>query len=74
MSLAGSIDAERHAHVRDLLGIQESEARRWRDACLLYFQSFSQRPLPGGVEPPKESLEYHRNYKLHFVPGHPGDH
>ena len=73
-SLAGSIDAERHAHVRDLLGIQESEARRWRDACLLYFQSFSRRPLPGGVEPPKESLEYHGNYKRHFVPGHPGDH
>ena len=34
-----------------LLAIQEREARWWRNACLLYFQTFSRRPLPAGLEP-----------------------
>jgi hypothetical protein len=34
-----------------LLAIQEQEARWWRNACLLYFQTFSRRPLPAGLEP-----------------------
>jgi alpha-glucuronidase len=28
----------------------------WRDACLLYFQTFSKRPLPAGVERPQKTL------------------
>ena len=68
-SLAPYIDAERHDHVRDLLVIQERDARWWRDACLLYFQTFSQRPLPAGVEPPEHDLAYYKAIKLRWMPG-----
>jgi alpha-glucuronidase len=46
---AAFVDAARHAHVQRLLAVQEQEARWWRNACLLYFQTFSRRPLPGGL-------------------------
>ena len=72
-SLEGRIDAERFQHVAALLQRQESDARFWRDACLLYFQTFSKRPLPAGVAPPEHPLDYYQNFQLHFVPGHPAD-
>ena len=55
-SLAGVIDPERHSAVARKLAIQERDAIWWRDACLLYFQTFAKRPLPDGVEPPARSL------------------
>ena len=42
-SLAGRVDAERYEEVRAFLAIQEQEARWWRDASVLYFQTFSKR-------------------------------
>ena len=72
-SLAGKIDAERFTHVQALLRRQESDARDWRDACLLYFQKFSKRPLPAGVEPPAHDLAYYEAVTLRYVPGHPSD-
>ena len=59
-ALAPFIDAARAEHVRGLLVIQEKEARWWRSACLLYFQTFSGRPLPEGLEPLEGSLEAYR--------------
>jgi alpha-glucuronidase len=56
-SLAGDIDAERHEAVAAKLVIQEADAIRWRDACLLYFQTFAKRPFPDGVEPARHTLE-----------------
>ena len=56
-SLAGEIDGEQHAEVAKRLAVQEREAQWWRDACLLYFQTFSRLPLPVGVEPPKHTLQ-----------------
>ena len=53
-ALAGAIDQERHADVAKRLAIQERDAAWWRDAVLLYFQTFSHRPLPEGVEAPGE--------------------
>jgi len=70
--LQGAIDPQLHAHVSALLRIQEQEARRWRDACLLYFQTFAKRPLPAGVEPPERDLDYHKNYQPAYVPGRDG--
>ena len=35
--------------------IQEQEAQWWRDACIAYFQTFSERPLPEGFAPPAAS-------------------
>jgi alpha-glucuronidase len=71
-SLQDLIDAERFAHVAALLRRQECEAQWWRDACLLYFQTFSHRPLPAGVEPPAHPLNYYEAIQLHYVPGTPG--
>ena len=71
-SLAGEIDEPRYSHVKALLARQEREAREWRDACLLYFQTFSKRPLPAGVEPPEHPLEYYKAINIRYAPGHPG--
>ena len=54
--LAGDIDPETHAAVAAKLAIQERDAIWWRDACLLYFQTFAKRPLPAGVEQPARPL------------------
>ncbi len=55
--------------VNMLLQIQLKEAKWWRDACLLYFQTFSQRPLPKGVDKPEHTLAYYRSLKFPFAPG-----
>jgi alpha-glucuronidase len=62
--LSGSIDAERHAAIAKKLAIQERDAVWWRDSCLLYFQTFSKRPLPVGVEKPAKSLEEYKAKSL----------
>lgn len=72
-ALAPFIDAERHDNVRQRLARQERDACEWRDACLLYFQQFSQRPLPAGVEPPAHPLDHYINHRLRHVPGDPAD-
>ncbi len=63
-SLKGVIDDERHEAVRKKLAIQEHDAIAWRDACLLYFQTFSKRPLPAGVEKPVKTLEEYKAKSL----------
>lgn len=59
-SLEGKIDPERHHQVKSMLKVQEDEAIWWRDGCLLYFQTFSNRPIPAQYEQPKHSLQYYR--------------
>jgi len=56
----GQIDAERFAHVKALLAVQERDAVRWRDSCVLYFQSFSKLPIPDAYEKPAHDLEYYK--------------
>lgn len=63
-ALWGVIDAERHEEVSRKLSVQERDAAWWRDACLLYFQTFSKRPLPGGVEKPSRTLEAYKAKSL----------
>jgi alpha-glucuronidase len=63
-ALAGVIDTERHAEVARKLAIQERDAVWWRDAVLLYFQTFSKRPLPAGVEKPAKTLEEYKATSL----------
>jgi alpha-glucuronidase len=69
-SLRGGVDAERFAQVDAFLGIQEDEAKWWRDASVAYFQSVSNRPLPPGVVGPAHDLDYYRSLSFPFVPGH----
>jgi alpha-glucuronidase len=68
-AVADAIDAERREQVRVFLQIQEREARWWRDACVLYFQSLSGRPIPPGYEPPEHSLEHYMAIDERYVPG-----
>ncbi|MEN3325054.1 alpha-glucuronidase family glycosyl hydrolase [Mariniflexile soesokkakense] len=63
------IDSGRFNEVKMLLNIQFKEAKWWRDACLLYFQQFSGKPLPDGVEKPTQTLEYFKSLKFPFAPG-----
>ena len=63
-SLAGVIDPERHAAVARKLEIQERDAVWWRDAVLIYFQTFAKRPLPPGVEKPAQTLEQYKAKSL----------
>ncbi len=67
--LIGRIDDERFSHVQTLLKIQEQEAVWWRDACLLYFQTFSKMPIPMEYEKPGKTLEYYMQLKFPYAPG-----
>jgi alpha-glucuronidase len=62
-AVQSAIDAGRFREVGDFLAIQEREARWWRDATLQYFQTFSRRPLPAGVERPAHPLEYYQRLR-----------
>ena len=70
-SLEGRVDAQRFSEVDAFLGIQENEARWWRDASIAYFQDVSKRPLPAGVAPPQHNLAYYRSLRFSNVPGTP---
>ena len=58
--LEGILDAARFHRVQAFLEIQEAEARWWRDASVLYWQSFSRLPLPPGYETPAHTLDWYR--------------
>lgn len=67
--LKNSIDNERFKQVQMFLNIQEKEAVWWKNACLLYFQTFSKMPIPPNVEKPNNTLDYYKNLKFPFAPG-----
>lgn len=68
-SLQGKIDQEEFEHVKMLMAIQVKEAIWWRDACLLYFQTFSKQPIPDSYEKPEHSLDYYMNLQFPYAPG-----
>jgi alpha-glucuronidase len=68
-SMESEIDPEEFDHVRQLLKIQEEEAVWWRNACLLYFQTFSKRPFPADIEKPEGDLEYYKSLMFPNAPG-----
>jgi alpha-glucuronidase len=65
--LEGRVDKERFDQVKSLLKIQEKDAIWWRDACILYFQTFSKRPVPDVVEKPEHTLDYYKNLRILYV-------
>ena len=67
--LQKNIDPERFNHVSMLLGIQEKDAVWWRNACLLYFQTFSKMPIPAQYEQPDQTLEYYKSLRFPYAPG-----
>ncbi|MFV0591595.1 MAG: alpha-glucuronidase family glycosyl hydrolase [Draconibacterium sp.] len=58
------VDQKRFNEVATQLKIQEKEARWWRDACLLYFQTFSIREIPAELELPTHNLEELKKLKF----------
>lgn len=51
------IDAGRFKEVQSYLKIQTKDAVWWKDACLLYFQTFSKLPFPTDLERPVYELD-----------------
>ena len=63
------VDKERFQQVKMLLAIQVKEAAWWRNACLLYFQTFSRMPIPPSYEQPDKTLEYYKSLRFPYAPG-----
>ncbi len=68
-SLKGKIDYAEWNSERMYLEIQEHEAVWWRNACVLYFQTFSHMPIPAGLEKPDKTLKYYESLKFPNAPG-----
>jgi len=51
------VDAERFGQVQSKLRAQISNAIVWKDACTLYFQTFSKMPIPYDLERPQNDLD-----------------
>ena len=60
------VDAERFADVQSKLKIQTHDAQWWKDACLLYFQTFSKLPFPAGMERPVYELDALKQVQLPY--------
>ena len=60
------VDEERFKHVQSRLKIQARDAVWWKDACLLYFQTFSKLPIPYSIERPVHELEDLKKIKLNM--------
>lgn len=65
----GLIDDGRFEQVNMLLNIQYGEAVWWRNACVLYFQTFSKMPIPKGYEQPDHTLDYYEKLQFPYAPG-----
>ncbi|MGQ9619888.1 MAG: alpha-glucuronidase family glycosyl hydrolase [Bacteroidales bacterium] len=68
-SVKECIDNERYEQVVNLMFKQERDAKIWRDACILYFQTFSRCPLPEKLEKPENELDYYINLRYTDIPG-----
>jgi len=62
--LENLIDRQRFLDVQYKLKIQSRDAVWWRDACVLYFQTYSKRPIPFELERPIHDLEELKLIKL----------
>ncbi|WP_432280309.1 alpha-glucuronidase family glycosyl hydrolase [Stakelama saccharophila] len=69
-SLKGDIDPRRFAKTADFLRIQEKEAKWWRDASVLYWESVSGKRAPEGYPEPAHDLDYYKALRFPNAPGH----
>jgi alpha-glucuronidase len=65
--LEGFIDERRFKEVQHKLKIQTREAIWWRDACVLYFQTYSKRPIPAELERPIHDLDEMKKLKFDML-------
>ena len=59
-----TIDVQRADAVSRKLNIQLKDAIWWKDACLLYFQTFSKLPLPNDIAPTTHQLDQMKRVEL----------
>jgi len=58
------VNEQQFKEVQAKIAIQLKEAIWWKDACALYFQTFSKMPFPDGVEAPIHQLEELKKLKF----------
>ena len=63
------VNEEQFNQVSQFLRIQVKDAEWWRDACLLYFQTFSKMPIPKQYPQPNKTLDYFKNLRFPYAPG-----
>lgn len=63
-SIRPYIQEEKYQHTLARFERQAKDAWWWRDACLLYFQQFSGKPLPPDSPAPRHDLKSLMAYKL----------
>ncbi|MER2491745.1 alpha-glucuronidase family glycosyl hydrolase [Catenovulum sediminis] len=68
-SLQGQIDPLQFKQVQMANTIHLKEAIWWRNACVLYFQTFSQRPIPPGLDKPQGTLDTYKAMEFPYAPG-----
>ena len=68
-SVRNIVDPERFKQVKMLLQIQQEEAIWWRNACVLYFQTFSGMQIPAKLERPNKTLSYYEQLSFPYAPG-----
>jgi len=71
--LKNLIDEERFKQVQMFLAIQQKDAVWWKNACILYFQTFSKMPIPSNVEKPDHDLDYYKSLRFVYAPGNGGN-
>jgi len=64
-----NVNPEQFNQVKQFLHIQVKDAEWWRDACLLYFQTFSKLSIPAKYPQPTKTLEYYKSLRFPFAPG-----
>ncbi|PRD47837.1 alpha-glucuronidase [Sphingobacterium haloxyli] len=60
------VDEQRFSEVQSKLKVQAKDAVWWKDACLLYFQTFSNMPIPYEIERPIHELKDLKKIKLNM--------
>jgi alpha-glucuronidase len=68
-ALKGTVDSDRFEMVQNLLVKQARDAKIWKDASILYFQTFSKKLIPPEIEQPANSLDYYKSYRYTDIPG-----
>jgi alpha-glucuronidase len=66
-AIQGEIDNQRFTEVKAKLATQTKEAIWWRDACLLYFQTYSNQPIPNELDSPIHNLEELKKLKFNMT-------
>lgn len=65
-NMDNKVDKRRYEEIKEKLKVQLKEAIWWRDACLLYFQTFSKRRIPDELYKPSYELNELKRMKFNL--------